>query len=264
MQVFGTTIGWGEVIVLAMAVVFLLIMAVSHWWSSRRHPYSAREMRSVEEAIREKASRPKPAWADDPIARSIEWTGTNAFGADPSPNPKGAMVRITSASASRIAFQESSARAWYGWMTFFGVVGFVLVVISTGSFVKALLAPLVCAGLSVLVWWARRDSLRFDKGLGMYWRGNTPPTAAAGTTSSHQVGRISDIYALQLIGTRRFIGDPRMGAGSDHKEFLKYELNRVLKYGTRLSMVCCDDYDGLTRDARVLATFLQRPLWTPA
>jgi hypothetical protein len=35
------------------------------------------------------------------------------------------------------------------------------------------------------------------------------------------------------------------------------------KDGTRLSTVCRDDYGGLDHDAKILAAFLQRPLWTP-
>jgi hypothetical protein len=223
-------------------------------------------MKHVQRTIEELESRPKPPWADDPIAKSIEWTGTSAFGADPSPNPKGAVVRIGSVSANKIEFQPPSARRWHTAMVFMSVVGYAFAFIATGSFTTALLAPLICMSLSVMAWLYRLfidDSLIFDKQLGKYWRGKSSPPPGTGAVSSEKVGRISDIYALQLIGTRRFVGDPRMGADSQHKEFPTYELNLVLKDGTRLSMVCIDDYGSVDHDAKILAAFLQRPLWNP-
>jgi hypothetical protein len=54
-----------------------------------------------------------------------------------------------------------------------------------------------------------------------------------------------------------------MGVDSTNKEFPTHELNLVLKDGTRLSMVCLDDYGSVDHDAKILAAFLQRPLWKP-
>jgi hypothetical protein len=247
-----------------MAIIFLSFFGLS--WLTSTKSYRAWAMRDAQRAEEERESRPKPPWADDPIAKSIEWTGTAAWGADPSPNPKGAMVRIGSVTSSRIEFQPTSARAVYGRAVFYGAAGFVLILSATGSFLTALLAPIICFGFGALIWLARLltcESLVFDKHLGMYWRGKSPPNPAPGARSSEQHGRISDIYALQLISTRRFVGDPRMGAGSDHKEFPTHELNLVLKDGTRLSTVCLDDYASLDHDAKILAAFLQRPLWYP-
>jgi hypothetical protein len=249
----------------AIALLFLIFFGLS-WWTSHSKSYRAWEMKQAQREAAELESRPKPPWADDPIAKSIEWTGTSAFGSDPNPNPKGATVRIRSVSANRIEFGPTSAWAWHAWMLFFGAAGYLLAFISTGSFTTALLAPLLCGISSGMVWLARRstgESLTFDKQLGLYWRGKGPSAPNAGETSSEPLGRISDIYALQLIGTRRFVGNPRMGADSRHREYLTYELNLVLKDGKRLSTVCIDDYDGLNHDANILAAFLRRPLWKP-
>lgn len=254
------------VFVLAVIAVIFLAPFGLNWWTSNSKSYRAWELKEAQRAIDELKSRPKPPWADDPIAKSIEWTGTAAFGADPSPNPKGAMVRIGSVSTTRIEFHPPSTRRWHTAMVFMGVVSYALAFISTGSFTTALLAPFICLCLSVLASLYRRfvaDWLVFDKQLGKYWRGKTSPAPATCAVSSEKVGRISDIYALQLIGTRRYVGDPRMGADSECKEFPTYELNLVLKDRTRLSMVCIDDYGSIDHDARILADFLQRPLWKP-
>ena len=253
--------------VLSIFAIILLFFFGFDWWASRSKSYRAWEMKEAQRAIDELKRRPKPPWSDDPIAKSIEWTGTAAFGSDPSPNPKGAMIRIRSVSANRIEFQPGSAWPWHAWMLFFSAVGYVLALISTGSFTTALLAPLIGMSLSVMAWLFRLvtwETLVFDKRLGMYWLGKSqPPAQVIGAASTERLGRISDIYALQLISTRRYVGDPRMGADSTNKEFPTHELVLVLQDGTRLSIVVLDDYGSIDHDAKILAAFLQRPLWKP-
>jgi len=253
-------------IVPAAFAIILLIAFGLNWWVSNSKSYRAWALKEAQRERAERASRPGPPWADDPIAKSIEWTGTAAWGSDPSPNPKGAVVRIRSVSASRIEFQPGSARKWHATMLFLSAVGAILVYVATSSFTRALLAPLICMSLSVVVWLVRLvtgETLVFDKQLGMYWLGKSQPAPVVGAVSSGRLGRISDIYALQLVSTRRYVGDPRMGAGSETKEFPTYELNLVLQDGTRLSTVCLDDYGSIDHDAKILAAFLQRPLWKP-
>lgn len=267
MQVFGTTIGWDVIIFLTVVMPFFLIILAIFSWASKPRPYSAREMKRVQEEIEEKAKRPKPPWADDPIAKSIEWTGTAAFGSDYDLNPKGIMARISSAGANRIEFKQLTASAWYAWMLFFGTVGFVIVLIESGSFARAILAPLICLTFNGIVWLAVRlteNSVVFDKQLGTYWRGKVSQAHTAAHDPSGVRGRISDIYALQLVCTRMYYGgSPRLGVESEHRETIVYELNLVLKDGTRISMVVLEDYDALDHDAKILAAFLQRPLWKP-
>src|SRR6185436_11039445 len=60
-------------------------------------------MNYVREAQALEASRPMPSWADDPIANSLEWTGTSAW----KENPKGGAVRIHSFTDTRIEFQPN-------------------------------------------------------------------------------------------------------------------------------------------------------------
>jgi hypothetical protein len=248
------------------AAILLTFVAVM-WGASRSEAYWRWAAKDAERAAEEKASRPEPPWAGDPIAESIEWTGTSEFGADQSANPKGAMVRISSVSPNRIEFGLTSARPVYAWMLFFSAVGFFVILVELDSFATALLSPLLCMSFGGIVWLTRyltHEPLVFDKRSGLYWRGRRSPARDRVVASSERMGRISDIHALQLIGTRRYVGgDPRMGAESDHREILTHELNLVLKDRRRLSTVCLDDYDGLDHDAQVLAAFLQRPLWKP-
>jgi hypothetical protein len=252
---------------------FLLIVAVLlisfglMWWTTKTKFYRDWEKKQLQREIEERKSLPKPPWANDPIAKSIEWTGTAAFGAEPSANPKGAVVRLGAVSINRIEFRPPSTRRWHIAMLFMSIVSYILAFIGTGSFTTALLAPVICLMLSVLAEFYTRsiaDRLHFDKHLGMYWRGKTVPAPLTSTASTEKAGRISDVYALQLVSTRRYVGNPRVGVdGSSYKEFPTHELNLVLKDATRLSIVCDDDYGRIDRGAKVLADFLQKPLWKP-
>jgi hypothetical protein len=152
-------------------------------------------------------------------------------------------------------------------MLLVSVVSYILTLIATSSLTTAFLGPFVCLMLSVLAEFYTRSIagwLYFDKQLGMYWRGKSIPTTLASTESTEKAGRISDVYALQLVSTRRYVGNPRVGVdGSGYKEFPTHELNLVLHDATRVSIVCDDDYGRIDRGAKVLADFLQKPLWKP-
>lgn len=251
---------------LVFAGIFAVAIALI-WLLPKTKFHRDWEKKELQREIEERKSRPKPPWANDPIAKSIEWTGTAAFGEDGLANPKGAVVRLAKISANRIEFHPPSTRRWHFAMLFIGVVTYILALIMPGSFPNALVFPSICLMLSVLAEFYTRsiaDWLYFDKQLGMYWRGKTVPAPLTSTASTEKAGRISDVYALQLVSTRRYVGNPRVGVdGSGYKEFPTHELNFVLKDATRLSIVCDDDYGRIDRGAKVLADFLQKPLWKP-
>ncbi len=119
--------------------------------------------------------------------------------------------------------------------------------------------------MSFVVWllttFFKDDPLIFDKHCGIFWEGKEQPGPTTGTGTARRHGRIADIYALQLISNYRWVGNPAMGASSDYRQYNTYELNLVMPDGARVSIVRRDDYDGLKKDAEVLATFLGRPLW---
>lgn len=252
---------------------FLVIVAVPLiafgliWLTTKTKFYRDWEKKQLQREIEERKNRPKPPWADDPIAKSIEWTGTSAFGADGRANPKGAAVRLGTVRAHRIEFRPPSTRRWHVAMIFMSVVSYILGLVSTGSFTTALVGPLICLMLSVLAEFYTRsiaDWLYFDQQLGVYWQGKTVPVPLTSTASTEKSGRISDVYALQLVSTRRYRGNPQVGAdGSGYKEYPTHELNLVLKDAKRLSIVCDDDYGRIERGAKALADFLQKPLWKP-
>ena len=250
-----------------IAVAALAIPGVLIWLTTRTQFYRNWEKKQLQREIEERKNRPKPPWAEDPIAKSIEWTGTAAFGEDGLANPKGAVVRLAKVSANRIEFHPPSARRWHVAMIFMSVVSYIFGLVSTGSFTTALMGPLICLMLSLLAEFYTRSIatwLTFDKQLGRYWRGKAVPAPLTSTASTEKAGRISDIYALQLVSTRRYRGNPRVGVdGSGYREFPIHELILVLKDTTRVSLVCDADYGRIDRGAKALADFLQKPLWKP-
>jgi len=117
---------------LVLAGIFAAAVALI-WFLPGTRFHRDWEKRELERELEERESRPKPPWADDPIAQSIEWTGTAAFGGDGAANPKGAVVRLVAVSASRMEFHPPSTRSWHVVMLFLGIVTYILVFISRRS-----------------------------------------------------------------------------------------------------------------------------------
>lgn len=91
----------------------------------------------------------------------------------------------------------------------------------------------------------------FDRRIGWFHKGNPPPSLDA-----PGVIRLSTIHALQILGE-----DCTTSKGQSYRSF---ELNLVLKDGTRHNVV---DYNGLVEireDACRLARFLKVPVWDVA
>ena len=147
---------WGSFLVPVVAIAVWLILMV----------LNARTVSKGGKAEKQEAARPEPPWADDPIAKTIEWAGTS----DWTDNPKGEALRIRSVSHSRIELQPTSASAFHVSMLVIGVAGAGLIYFATHSFTTALLAPGMFMGFSFVVWLVLhlvRKPLVFDKRLAL-------------------------------------------------------------------------------------------------
>ncbi len=92
----------------------------------------------------------------------------------------------------------------------------------------------------------------FDKMKGFYWKGWNKPDHTTDRIAVKNRVPISEIYALQLI--KEFVR-------SDKSSYFSYELNLVLKDGTRLNVVDHGKGTILRQDAQQLSSFLGKPLW---
>jgi hypothetical protein len=231
-------------------VAFIAIGFVALWKLIASYYKWKRESR-----LNPQPSKPKRSWADDPIAKSIEWTEVTEGGANFGTH------ELHRVSGSRVEFQPRHPRSWYIAMLLMGVGGAIFVYIESGSINVAILAPLMFMGLCVFGWLILHFSMKpvvFDKHLGMFWEGRKQPDRIIGHGSAKCLGRIDDIYALQLIDTYITTG---VSGDPDSHTYYNIELNLVMKDGARLNAMKHGDTVNLHKDAEVLSEFLGKPLW---
>lgn len=91
----------------------------------------------------------------------------------------------------------------------------------------------------------------FDKNRGYYWKGRKDPDAVWSPEELKHFAELKDIAGLQIVTE---------WVKSDKSSYNSYELNLVLKDGSRLNVVDHGKEDKLEEDARTLAEFLGVPL----
>lgn len=114
----------------------------------------------------------------------------------------------------------------FGFGSIFGTIGFVLFAFGT--------RPIV-----------------FDKNRGYYWKGRKDPDALWSHDELKHFAEWNDIRGVQIIDEY---------VRGSKSSFHSYELNLVLKDGSRLNVVDHGKQDKLREDAEVLAEFLEVPL----
>lgn len=92
----------------------------------------------------------------------------------------------------------------------------------------------------------------FDKTKGMYWKDWKAPTRYLAEGDEDDSSRISNIYALQII--------PEL-VRSDNKSYVSYELNLILRDGSRMNVVDHGNPVQMQEDAQKLSEFLGVPVW---
>ena len=102
-----------------------------------------------------------------------------------------------------------------------------------------------------LKFWLRiKSSCIFDKSTGRYSQ----------HIGEYVIGRLDEIYALQLI--REGMRSSDSGVGSSSKSsFISYELNLVLASGKRVPVIDHSARDQIQKDADTIVRFLDVPLW---
>ena len=163
-------------------------------------------------------------------------------------------------SDSRVEFRVRHPFAWHFGILLIAAGGELFIYIDKHPIAEAVIALLVGMGFSFFVWLVAPLLVKpvvFDKRLGLFWEGRRQPDQIVDTGSSKCLGRIADIHALQTISTYRVVE----GNIEDRKEFITYQLNLIMKDGTRLLVSGEDDTASLHRDAEGLSRFLERPWW---
>jgi hypothetical protein len=87
----------------------------------------------------------------------------------------------------------------------------------------------------------------FDKNRGYFWKGRKDPDAVWNTAELKDFAELEDIYGLQIVSE---------WVKSDKSSYTSYELNLVLKDGSRLNVVDYGNAKGMREDSEGLAEFL--------
>jgi hypothetical protein len=126
--------------------------------------------------------------------------------------------------------------------------------ISLGSFWVPMLFIVIFgyAGLSLL-YVALRPTV-FDKDAGYFWKSFRKPSRLMSGAGSKHFTPLSEIHALQLIAEK-------CSGGKNQSSYFSYELNLVLKDGSRKNVFDHGSLGVVRKDAQELAAFLNRPIW---
>jgi hypothetical protein len=201
-------------------------------------------------------SKPVHPWTDDPIAKSIEWDERAEGGG-------GIDHKLRYVGSSRVEFQPAHPRSWYVITLLMAVGAAALVYFEGGSVAQAFLALSGGMGLSGIGWLLFHFAMTpvvFDKSIGIFWQGRKQPERVSGNPPSKCVGRIDDIYAIQLILTYFITESP--DSAKDSHTYPQYQINLVMKNGTRINVVnYSDSSDRTIKNAKALSMFLGKPLW---
>jgi len=109
-----------------------------------------------------------------------------------------------------------------------------------------------------------RKAIIFDKTFGYYWKGSRGSGPGFNPANQKQSVKLDEIHALQIIAefVRNNSSSTRHRYGSiSSSYYTSYELNIVKSDGQRLNIVDHGNKEGLIHDAKMLAQFLNVPLW---
>jgi len=103
----------------------------------------------------------------------------------------------------------------------------------------------------------------FDRSVGWFWKGSRIPVSPAKTGQRKNAAPLEQIHAVQLISeyvreTRRRGRGWSPGKTSSYRS---YEINLVLKDGSRINVVDHANLPRIQQDAQQLGEFLDVPVW---
>lgn len=191
---------------------------------------------------------------NDPVASKISWL--------PLKRGQGANIKtrkLVRTSSQRLEFKKTLTMSILAWFTIaialftWGII-FVEIELSISfiqeepKIIPALIAPALffLGGLYLI---GKSNAIRaFDKRLGYYIYSKVHLIS-----KNKRIG-FDKIYAIQLLSEY-------MPGGHDTSSYLSYELNLILKDGTRVNVVDHGNRTSIVEDSKVLSRFLDVPLW---
>ena len=194
---------------------------------------------------------------DDPVAAQTEWVPVCEGGASFRTH------RLVQVSPGRVEFRPTAQGrlipllfllAGLGTLAF-GVYGLVNDV-GAGPFIAIpLVVGCAFAVLGGALYWFMTRRVAFDRQAGCFWKGGSTPRrfSVADAEYGKNAVPLARIHAVQLVSKLPGDGD-----------YYSYEVNLVMKDGSRKNVVDHGDLAHIQQDARQLAQFLDVPIWDAA
>jgi hypothetical protein len=203
-----------------------------------------------------------PAQLDDPLARQTAWGPLKPGGANFCTQK---LVRVD---PDRVEFRA----AW-------GMIAFCLIFLLAGLAVLALFGAMWLGWISMSskdqdnLWVAAVVGglfsvvgggmlyfftlpVVFDLRRGAFWKGRGGPEQVRERATPGRFTDLEQIHALQIVAEHC--------SGSKGSSYYSYELNLILKDGSRLNVTDHGNLARIRADAQTLAAFLGKPLWDAA
>lgn len=194
-----------------------------------------------------------PARFGDPLALQVDWTPMKSGGANFCTH------KLVKRTPERIEFRPAlPAILFYALFLLVGVVmlgiGLWLAISERAHAVIAITSATGLVFAAAGGWMLSQGTISavFDKHFGWFWKCRQDPAEVFDKRELKNFAYLKDIHALQIIGE---------WCSGGKNSFYSYELNLVLRDGSRLNVTDHGNLLQLRRDAAQLADFLGVPLW---
>lgn len=184
---------------------------------------------------------------DDPLARQTDWSPARRGGS------KGQSQTLKAVSPERLAFKPAPARLlWAGLAVAVGAF-FALksLVDGGGPVLNEVIAGSLIAATGLFLGYRSMRPIVLDKRTGLCWIGHRAPASEAAARDQANAAVLADVGAVQVVAEQ-----PR---GND--SYRSFEINLVLRDGSRLNLVDHSKQEAIRADAQRLGEFLGVPVW---
>jgi hypothetical protein len=208
-------------------------------------------------------NRSRPKQFNDPLATEIDWNPTNQGGASFCSHKLKRRLIFPGTIGFKVTLRY---RLFCGFVLMMGLVNLVgtpvVMARAKASWPEYIIPVILGLGFSSLGIWLSASGTKprtFDRTSGLYWSGCRQPQNISRYDNAPQPrsesvsARLDNIYALQILS--EWCGTTL------NQQYLSYELNLVLKDGTRLNVVDHGNLRRLRKDSQALAEFLGVPVW---
>lgn len=117
------------------------------------------------------------------------------------------------------------------------------------------------------LWYDFTTPIVFDKRQGFFFKGREKTSQIMNANSSRYKVKLKDVYAIQLISKRvihEYTSENYNKYETKYTSFVSYELNLVSRWGERIYVIGHGNLAKIREQARMIAEFLDKPVWDVA